>query len=306
MTISWEDRFASWAQPPGSSEADRIENAITAVRRAVDADDSIAACTRVFLQGSYRNRVNVRQDSDVDIGVLYTGNAFFATYPAGKTRESYGNEASGYSYASFKNALEGALVRHFGRSAVTRGRKAFDIHANSYRVDADVVPVFEYRRYGESGSHISGVKLIPDAGGPIVNWPERLYDDSHWLPQHYENGVSKNAATSRGFKGVVRILKKLRYELADQGVRAARATPGFVVECLAWNAPNASFAADTWDRVLQAVLLHIWANTRAATSCDNWTEVNDLKYLFRGSPPQKLTDAHEFISMAWDFIGIRP
>ncbi len=39
--------------------------------------------------------------------------------------------------------LRGQQVRKFG---VTRGSKAFDVHANSYRVDADVVACFEHRR----------------------------------------------------------------------------------------------------------------------------------------------------------------
>ena len=52
-----------------------------------------------------------------------------------------------YSYAQFKNDVQTALEDKFGTDGVTRGDKAFDVHANTYRVDADVVPAFAYRLY---------------------------------------------------------------------------------------------------------------------------------------------------------------
>jgi hypothetical protein len=159
LKSEWEDTFASWAQPPSKSEEDRIENAITAIRKALDADVFLASNTKVFVQGSYRNRVNVRQESDVDIGVLYTGGEFYPLYPEGKTKEDFGNIDGTYGYKDFKDAIFKALVKYFGESSVTKGNKAFDVHANSYRVDADVVPLFIHRRYSKDGSYICGVQL---------------------------------------------------------------------------------------------------------------------------------------------------
>jgi hypothetical protein len=75
-----------------------------------------------------------------------------------------------------------------GADSVTRGNKAFDVHANTYRVDADVVPCFEHRRYLETPqSHWfeSGTELLPDNGGKIINWPR----------QNYDNSFAKNDAT---------------------------------------------------------------------------------------------------------------
>ena len=54
---------------------------------------------------------------------------------------------SSYTYQQFKDAVEQAFITEFGSSRVTRGNKALDVHANIYRVDADVVPCFEHRRY---------------------------------------------------------------------------------------------------------------------------------------------------------------
>ncbi len=247
MSRKWESTFSTWAQAPGTTESERIERTIKSIKNALNADDRLRTRSKVYVQGSYRNRVNVKQDSDVDIGILYTGNTFYPDYPEGMSGSDFGNIDGDHTYKAFKDEVEHALINYYGQAAVHRGNKAFDLHENTYRVDADVVPVFEHRRYSKDGSYVCGVQIYPDNGGTIINWPERLYDDSHWPNQHYENGVSKNTNTGRRYKGVVRILKKLRNTMADQGVVAANPIPGFLIECLVWNAPNGNFIGDSWD-----------------------------------------------------------
>lgn len=305
MGTDWETQFSTWAQPPGKTEVDRIDNTILAVRKAMDADDFLSPRTKVFAQGSYRNRVNVRKDSDVDIGVLYTGNTFCPDYPEGTTNETFGNIDGDYNYYDFKDRVGEALVSRFGKSVVTRGNKAFDVHENTYRVDCDVVPVFEHRRYRTNGSYICGVQLYPDSGGEIINWPERLYDNKHWPDQHYENGVVKNTSTNRSYKGCVRILKKLRNRMDEEGITAAKPIPGFLIECMTWNAPDALFSHSKWDGDIQAVLLHLWTNLKTKELCNDWGEVSELKYLFKGDPDSKRAEAFNFVDAAWSYIGVR-
>lgn len=299
----WEERFASWAGPPGKSEADRIESAVSAIKKAMEADDKLAQITKVYVQGSYRNRVNVRQESDVDIGVLYTGGGCYPDFPEGFTRENFGLEEHPYTYSQFKEDIQTALLNRFGGSGVHRGKKAFDIRPNSYRVDADVVPVFEHRRYSPDGSFHSGVQLFPDVGERIVNWPEQLLGD--WPRQHYEEAIAKNDATKRAFKGVVRILKKLRVVMEDAGFQSAKVVPGFLIECLVYNVPNEKFLYATWDEVVTRVITYIWVSTKTADKCNNWVEVSGWKYLFRGSPDSKRAAAYKFIDEAWSYIGVR-
>ena len=255
MTRDWESMFRFWAQPPSKTEADRCDATIKAIRKAIAMSDKLNRRTiRVFTQGSFRNRVNVRQDSDVDVGVMLYEH-FLARYPEGKGHVDFGNISAGYGFSEFKNELEEALVARFGRAAVTRGNKAFDIKANSYHVEADVVPLFEFRHYWDNGSYRAGVAVVPDAGRRIENYPERLVEYWPSTPLHYENGVSKNAATHQRFKGIVRILKKLRNEMDEAGDPAARAIPGYLLECLAWNAPNSCFGGSTWVERVQSVLM---------------------------------------------------
>lgn len=68
---------------------------------------------------------------------MLCGTTYLNYYPDGTTRETFGFSASDYRYAQFKNEVEEALVTYFGRAAVTRGNKAFDIHETSYHVEAD-------------------------------------------------------------------------------------------------------------------------------------------------------------------------
>ena len=80
-----EEQFSRFAAPPSQSERDKMANAERAIRNAVSSSDQLRDRNiRVFAQGSYRNRVNVRADSDVDIAVL-CDDTFFLEGPTGAT-----------------------------------------------------------------------------------------------------------------------------------------------------------------------------------------------------------------------------
>src|ERR1700733_4262841 len=135
----WEATFNSWGAAPGTTETTKCDNAETAVRKAICASSKLSSKDiKVFTQGSYANRTNVRQDSDVDICVMYQG-GFFTDYSMsdGVNDSVLGYETGGYPYIEFKNDVEAALVSYFGKDFVHRGNKAFDVHANTYRIDAD-------------------------------------------------------------------------------------------------------------------------------------------------------------------------
>ena len=269
MSAAWEERFSSWAQSPSQSEAEKIEHAINAVDKALAAWPKVATVTKAFVQGSYRNRVNVRQNSDVDIAVVYTPNIFFPKYPPGLSRQDFNHTDASYTYAEFKNDIGDALNEYFGRGNVTRGDKAFDIRANTYRVDADVVPVLEHRWYRADRSYISGTQFHPDSGGVVVNWPE----------QHYSNGNTKNNNTRRAYRGTVRIIKKLWYLMCDNNVAEAKPLKGFNIECLVWNVPDYCFSHTTWFDVVTTVLNYLSIHLCSMQSCGQWTEVSELKNL---------------------------
>lgn len=294
--MGWESTFQSWAAPPGVSEQTKCDNAVTAIQKAIEASDALSERNiSVFAQGSYRNRTNVRIESDVDVCVLCTDTMFF-NLPGGREPGDLGIVTPApYQYRRYKDEIASALASYFGRSDVAQGNKAFDVHANSYRVDADVVACFEYRRYWNDSSYRVGTAFQPDGGGRVVNYPK----------QNYENGVAKNDATGRRFKSLVRILKRLRYVMEEAHISSAKPIASYLIECLVWNAPDEAFGHETYTADVRWVLAHLFNETRNAEDCEQWCEVNSFKYLFHPSQPWTLTQAHAFVSDAWDYIGFK-
>ena len=96
------------------------------------------------------------------------------------------------------------------------------------------------------GSHHyrSGVAFDPDSGERIINWPE----------QTYNNGVERNTATGRKYKRAIRILKRLRDRMQDDGIAIAEKTPSFLIECLVWNADVDAFNRGTYTAIVRHLL----------------------------------------------------
>ena len=300
MTRDWEATFRDWSKPSSDTEQQKYENAERMIRDAVTESPLFRGRDiRVFAKGSYRNNTNVRQESDVDI-VVACREPFFTDFAFA----DYGKEAAGlvdspYLYQQFKNDVGAALVAKFGNFGVKRGSKAFDVHATSYRVDADVVACFELRRYRKQ-AHLGldrfpydlGTRFYSDTGDLIDNWPD----------QQYDNGVRKNNATGNRYKFIVRALKRLRNEMADNGSVEAKPIPSYLIECLVWNAPNNCFGNARHYDDMRAVITSVWNGTRTDEACHEWGEVNELKYLYRSSQPWTRADANKFLLAAWHYV----
>lgn len=299
--MNLEETFTKWSEGPGETEKNRCDNAVSMITDAINRDVNLTPFNiLVFPQGSYKNRTNISEDSDVDICVM-SRNVIFTNYPEGKIDSDFGISTSPYNYADFKNSIEKCLINKFGRDQVKRGNKAFDIHANSYRVDADVIPTFEYRSYTgkkdllNNYQYHSGVKLTTDKGQSIINWPE----------QNYQNSLQKNEETFRKYKRCIRILKNLRNQMQNDKIVAANEIASFLIECLVWNTPSSSFNRVYFTDTIQDILTHLFNNTCNLEDYNEWGEVNEIKYLFRSSQPWTLDKAHGFISSAWDYLGYK-
>lgn len=299
--MSWEDRFTSWAKGPATTEQEKCENAETAIKKAVAAHKKLSAMDiTVLAQGSYRNKTNVRQDSDVDICVRLNS-TYFTDYPEGKTDQDFGNITGSITFAEYRNLVGEALADYFAPDPVMRGDKAFNVHENSYRIDADVVAALEHRRYtGKtdlSGKHLyhSGIGFISDLGKRITNWPI----------QNYTNGLQKHENTGRRFRKMIRILKRLRNEMREEKIASAESIASCLIEALVWNVPNGSFGNNTYTQDVREVLAHTFNSTLKVEDCNEWGEVNELQYLFRGGQPWTYGQAHLFLSDAWNYLEFK-
>jgi hypothetical protein len=297
--MSWEETFKSWGAPPGKTEKEKMENAETAIRKAIKANAKLSDMDiSIILQGSYRSRTNVRNDSDVDICVCLNS-TFFRRYPPSKTQTDYYHTDGSITFREFKNLVHTALGDHFGYDNITPGNKAFDIHSNTYRVDADVVPAFAYRYYHGDGWNDyhdpTGIAFDTDDGKRIINWPHHTY----------ENCKAKQECTGERYRKMTRILKRLRNKLQNEKNAAAKDIPSFLIQSMVWSAPDDCFNRDTYTADVRAVLAHCFNETLEKGSHATLKEVNDMKYIFGEHQPCTREKAHAFFSAAWDHIGFK-
>lgn len=298
MSRDWNEIFSNWSAGPSDTEEKKISNTLTQIRAAIHEDSKLKTKqTSVFVQGSYKNNVNVRLDSDVDVGVI-SGDSFnidsFNKELAKKIDGKYSRAT--YQFSEFKNDLEVALKNYFGSSNVSRGNKSFDINESTNRVDADVVALIEHRRYSTEHKYTKGVLLYPDNSNPpkVINWPE----------QHYKNGVNKNNETGRRYKRVVRIMKKLRNEMLDNNYSYLEKVPGFLIECLIWNTPNNILVNNNnYYDIIKNVIVYLHDELSNKVNYKEWGEVSELKYLFRTTQPWTKNDAQKYLFDAWNYIG---
>ena len=261
---------------------------------AINSDEKLKRKSiEVFGQGSYANNTNVRLNSDIDINVKFTG-GFYYDLPINKAREELGITPINYTFPEFKNDVEYALVQKFGRSDVKRRDKCIIISGNSYRIETDVVPTWDYRRYSDSGNYDLGTKFFTDNGFiGIVNFPK----------QHIENGISKNTLTYRNFKRLTRLHRKIRYKMIEDGEVVSENITSFLLECLIWNVPNSVIVkGSTWTETIKDSIIHLYNMTKSFETCKGWGEVSELLYLFHSGRKWSYQDVNQYMIQIWNYL----
>lgn len=239
-----EKELREFADPVSASEDEKCQLAIRMVRDALkgvtgtperielgqplagtlsytlNVDLANSRKAKLLVQGSYANKTNIPSESDVDIAVILQPPLWSA-----RSLSLYEISASESVLKAFKNEVETKLKNRFQGGTVKRFNKHIEIRGNTARVDSDVVPC---------GANGVGVKIQPDVGSAIINYPE----------QHIKNGVEKNLATGFRFKKIVRIIKSIRVEMEESGYDSAKKMGSFVIESLLWNVPNSIYTGN--------------------------------------------------------------
>lgn len=277
MTVQPSD-IRSWTQQGSQDAAKRTYDSVKA---ALSESQALNDYTyEVFLQGSYANATNTRGDSDVDIVVMLT-----STYVPDTSRLTALEKARFDAQripgrtgpTEFRLAVQRALVGRFGAAAVQSKNKCLFVPKSNGRVDADVVPAMQIRRfqrfpnYGDP-EYVEGIRISPLIGPEIVNYPK----------EHIKNGVAKNRACAERYKPAVRQVKRLRRRAVDHGLIGRGDAPGYLLECLVYNVAPSLFVADEVERLraVVAYLVQLSPEAMAARfkSCD------EIHTLFRNDP----------------------
>ncbi len=295
MTL--EEQLAGWTGSSSTTEQDKQERTERMVRGALTAHEPLDGCRfSVFAKGSYANNTNVRTDSDVDIAVqchnvCYWEESEPGAHPAGPPY------TGPWTPTKLRDEVVLALQAKFPGEVDTSGSTAVQINAESVssRVDADVVPCFDFKYYFPSGTVREGTKVFRKNGGSIENYPV----------QHLARGKSKNNATSTRFKKVVRILKRVENLMVDSGDLGE--VPSYFVECLVYNCPNSILTRNTWTGSIEGVLSHVFHELEGSepeAAIDRWLEVNECKYLFSSAQKWNRADGRALAKAAWNYLEL--
>lgn len=296
MAKKSEETLSNWTRPASDTEVTKLQNALKMVKDALSEDETIKSLEiEVFGQGSYANDTNVRNNSDIDINVRFTG-GFYFDLPEGKTRSDFGFDSEmEYTAMKFKNDVEQALINKFGSENIKRKNKCITVIGNSYRVETDVVPTWNYRRYDTATNYHLGAKFQADDYSWVVNYPI----------QHIENGKKKNARTSKRFKRLTRIFRNLRYDMINNGESVSDNITSFLLECLVWNVPDSYFNNySTWTDRLKESIRYLYQQTKTDETCSEWGEVSELLYLFRARKWSR-QDVNQFMVHAWNYLEFK-
>lgn len=221
-----ESDLKKWDNPLSTSEDRSCLNALSVITGHIKNSNLFRdKDIEVFIQGSYANDTNVRQNSDIDICVMLK-DTFRGNYPQGKTKKDYGYVDSTYTFEKYRSDVTEILVNNLGMDQINVGSKAIRVKNNTYRNFADVIPCFEYRIHNNYEHIDSGVTFDSTENITYYNYPK----------QHTIAGKNKNNETNFWYKKIVRNIKSIMYTYQDSSKHLN--IKSFVLEGILFNIPN--------------------------------------------------------------------
>lgn len=240
--VSTRREHTAWTAMAADAEA---RAAVASVRTAL-TDIARRHSIEIYLEGSYANGTNVRDDDDVDIVVLS-------------------------KVADVRDVVTAALTDYYGAGTVHPRDKCITVDRRSGSVTANVVPCLQHLHRGSRADDvIEGIAIEPRRGGRIISYPL----------EHIRNGHAKNALCAGRYKETVRQLKRLRDRVIEHDALDRSIAPGFLLECMAYNAPASRFVADDSERLSSVVL---WLKT---TEKSHFRSCDGIHRLFQTDPGQ--------------------
>ncbi len=303
MAIDWEAKLREWSKPVDEKQEERARRTAEEIRNALSTYEFVPnSVMKVAAQGSKLNNTDTSDESDVDIRVEFHPQAtqpdeippVFLSRRTSLAKSLVVEDAGLTAYtmpltqATFKDHILQALKNEFGASNVSRHDKCIKVSESRLLFPADVVPCFPVRTYSAYGAFEPGVSIRTDSGNEILNYPE----------QHYQNGLQKNAATSRRFKRMVRCFKRME-NLKLSGGHISNALPSFFIESLVYNCPTPLFLVDSYKMSFINISWHLIQALKDESECNKMVEVNGVKSLFNDGQNWTTTQAQEFVLLAW-------
>jgi hypothetical protein len=185
-----EEKLAGWTGISSPTEQDKQDRTERMVREAIEGHPAFEDYKiEVYVKGSYANKTNVRADSDVDVAVK-CNEVRYIEPPSARTQHNLGSYDGIWTPGYLRSELKKALVKKFDDQVDDSGSTAFKINSSTARVDADVVPCFDYRYYYASGGYRSGARVFKKDLSHMENYSQ----------QQLDNGQAKDRRTNGNYK----------------------------------------------------------------------------------------------------------
>jgi hypothetical protein len=220
------------------------------VRGSLTEDRLEGMSWSVYPQGSYANKTNIADDSDVDLVIALTSSFYPNKQDLGTVEvdeyDKYYERAS-QTWRHFRDAVTAVLQKDFW---VVEGSKAVKVRSGLIRLPADVLIALEHRHYKsfpsfEGQTFVDGVQFYRSGDHKIVNFPR----------QHMNACAAKDGRTAGNYRKVVRVAKNARNALiADDDSQVGPGTaPSYFLESLLWNVPDVCFTGGLQNAYRQAI-----------------------------------------------------
>ncbi|MSQ30592.1 MAG: hypothetical protein EXR64_00990 [Dehalococcoidia bacterium] len=287
--------LVAWEPPADHAPGQRT---FEVVRDALLASPALAARNvRVYLQGAHASDTLIRADEPVDV-VIESGTAYLTGYTphvSDLTRQSIEGDgtAGSWDYWQFRGEVQAALQAAFP-GAVRDGRHALRVMHTSLSVTApgppaEVIAALPYRHYSGLGGWTAGITYFTRGFEQVVHYP-RL---------HRDNGALKDRETEGRYRATVRTARQMRDYLQDVLALERGRVPSYFLECLLWNVPARTYAAEAPGPRMQQVVRYLEGAYLPA-----FEQQHMIESLFGPTPSQWTTsDARLFIDAASRWLG---
>ncbi len=228
----------------------------------------------IFLQGSYKNDTNLRQDSDVDVVVQLAVElqARVAKVSNARLEQDKHHILACEKWRFFRKQMLEALRATYGTEAVKPGRKSLKLAKGKIPASADLVVTI---RCGNGLAF-----YLPDEHRWVVSYPQ----------QHYKRGLKKEKSTNNRYKRTIRMFKSARNHLVENDIIKSKTASSYFIECLLYNVPDNLFKGD-FRQTYNGIVTYL-----KTANLKQFNSQNGLRQLFGTLKDQwNVSDAQKFV-----------
>lgn len=279
-----ERSLQDWCRTGTDHEKKTVSETLQKIKEGIKKNDDLQGKSiKVFVQGSYANDTNVRKGSDVDVCVMLKTHSQTGLNPG---------QGGGVQQKDFRKWMIHAMIHQFGSNSIQVGNNSIQIRSQASQIQADVVPCFQYS-FTKNGKQFEAIRFFSSRHEEVINFPAL----------HQENGIAKNRTTSKRYKKVIRIIKRVKLLMEDDNAPFPKSISSFLISGLVYNVPDEVFTRyPSMEKTVGAVLTHLREEFSRPSPAKGWMEVSQEIPLFSEARKWKVIHVPIFLDVIWKFM----